>query len=135
MKAEILNLISQIRGNQKRDYTDNNITNYIDGQDFVIEELEKLLKKDFPMHEFEVGDVAFCPYYNKKGIISSIKPTQNPDIIPYHIRLVNPTNPNDYCVTKLKTDSASSPYPQYLQLICKKKDYEEIAEKIMFDKK
>lgn len=135
MKNSILNLIAEVTAKQQPDRTDNNITSFIEGQNTVIEQLEKLLAENYPVHEFEVGDVAFCPYYNKKGIISSIKPTECPDIIPNYIILQNPANTKDYCVTTLRTQPSDRTYPLFLQLICKKEDYENIAEKTIFNTK
>lgn len=78
---------------------------------------------------FEIGDIAHCPYNNYTGIIIEFKKANGID----YIRLHDPNKPAAHtCDAQLRTDSVNGLHPLYLQLICKKEDYEAISQKQVF---
>lgn len=78
---------------------------------------------------FEIGDIAHCPHYNYTGIIIEFKSANGHNYIILH----DPNKPKEHtCSATIKTDSVNAPYPTYLQLICKKADYEGIGAKTIF---
>ena len=71
--------------------------------------------------EFNIGDFVHCHYHNIRGVITKIN---NPYIkIEY--------GENLECVTSLRTKSANTPYPVYLQMICTKSDSECIIPEVL----
>lgn len=79
---------------------------------------------------FEIGDIAYDSWYNYTGIIKEFK--TSPHGIEY-IVLHDPTKAeNDICTSQLKTESVNALHPIYLQLVCKKEDYEKIGQKQIF---
>lgn len=78
---------------------------------------------------FEIGDVAHCTYYNYTGIITEFKQAHGMDFI----RLHNPNLPAAHiCDTRIETNVSGRLYPHYLQLVCKKADYEALAVRTIF---
>ena len=73
--------------------------------------------------EFNIGDFVYCPYYKIKGVITKMEE-------PY-ITIKYGENLEFECVTNLRTKSANTPYPVYLQMICTKKDSESIIPEVL----
>jgi len=76
---------------------------------------------------FEIGDIAFCPYYSFKGVIESFQTSDGVELLTLR-NLVN----NTFCVTRVKTDSLNDFFPCYLQLVCKKAEYNNISNRVIF---
>lgn len=71
--------------------------------------------------KFEIGDVVYCTYYKIKGIITGLSNG--------YIMIKNPIS-GAGCSAKVRTVSASRIKPFYLQMICKKADYDAAANNI-----
>ncbi len=81
---------------------------------------------------FELGDVAHDPHYNYTGIIIEMKNHNTIDYIILH----DPNLPKEHtCSSVLVKESVNDLYPSYLQMVCKKADYEAIAAKKIFGHK
>jgi len=80
---------------------------------------------------FEVGDIVYSPYYNYTGIVKELKTANGQDYLILH----DPTKPAEHvCATTIRIDSASSLKPIYVQMVCKKEDYEQAAKSLYFPK-
>ena len=69
---------------------------------------------------FEIGDIVHCPYYDFRCRIVEFKTANKID----YIMLENGSG--QQCSATLRTKSANSLLPQYLQLICKKSEVDNV---------
>jgi hypothetical protein len=76
---------------------------------------------------FELGDIAYDPHYEYKGVVIELKNVDGMDYI-----ILKDPNKQHPCSSKLRTQSINGSYPSYLQLICKKEEYDSISKLTIF---
>ena len=75
--------------------------------------------------KFEVGDIIYCPYYKKYGEIQSFVEKDLGYILCKDID----TGAN--FTTSIRHNSVSFLMPKYINLVCKKTEYEHIAKAVI----
>jgi hypothetical protein len=119
---------------QRKDYEVLNLndvlTEYYDGKLSAENAIDRIKHFVQPtLIQFELGDVVFCPSYNVKGILIKFNFNLNHGRLYYHIQ--NPLT-GVITISNISNNSYNSLTPTYLQLICKKRDYELIAQNHLF---